>query len=694
MFVDRVSEERREIVWYPQSKNFWEMIDSLIPTPERVLHSSQESVRKYGAPYVLFGTFCCISFTVPYFMWSYEALQEQALMMCLRIIGGVLCGLLIVGDKWPKKLVPHMPIFWHGTLLYCLPFISTVMFLLTNGSVEWLVNVGITLLFLIVLVDWFTFLVLTMLGVALGILFYSLAIGPVNLQLDFSTQYLLIYQAFFATVIGLLFARRRQQRFDYALEQTEDMNITQKLTQQKLLEAFQDKIKILRALKYAGTHELLEVAKMTRELRMYLQANNAPLQTVAAQVETLIIPMVMQLGGVADKALHYVRMNTDMISIMDLLTGVQGRLAKEGKYKNVQVRIRTKHKSLECDPKYIQDLLVDSVQILQKEHGGLPSIIITIEDAKLHYPLPSVGKGYVKNIKALRITVSTQDAVLSSERNYTVDMSTPLQYEDPQNNWELACFEIQRIVKSHYGYTNALTADTLSYALPLHVREVRPKDLDRPHMELGVAPVRANDQYPGAQETERAFLEAVQKHSKADIETVKTILELIKWYHGAVNRKSGEPFYLHPVSVAQIVLEYDTDEATVLGALLHDTVEDTAMLLQDIESVFGPTTANIVDKVTHLESGKGTFYKLTLATEENMAMLAEAGDDRAICVKLADRMHNMRTIKAKPYEKQLRTAKETLQYYVPHAERLGLHNAVREFKERCYDVINNKPEGI
>ncbi|MHA7878121.1 MAG: ATP-binding protein, partial [Bacteroidota bacterium] len=132
----------------------------------------------------------------------------------LRVIGGMACGLLIVRDKWPKTLLNYLPTFWHLTLLYCLPFTSTVMLLLTQGSVDWLINVAITIMLLIVLVDWVSFILLTTLGIALGYLFYQTAVGPVSLQLDFSTGYLLVYTCVFATMVALIFARRKEQYFE------------------------------------------------------------------------------------------------------------------------------------------------------------------------------------------------------------------------------------------------------------------------------------------------------------------------------------------------------------------------------------------------------------------------------------------------------------------------------------------------
>ena len=123
-------------------------------------------------------------------------------------------------------------------------------------------------------------------------------------------------------------------------------------------------------------------------------------------------------------------------------------------------------------------------------------------------------------------------------------------------------------------------------------------------------------------------------------------LEVIKWYHGPKHRHSGEPFYLHPLTVAQIVLDYNTDEATILGALLHDTVEDTPMLLENVEMLFNKEVAQLVDGVRHLASNKATFYKVQLSSQENIRQLLEVEDPRVLYVKLADRLHNMRTIGA------------------------------------------------
>ena len=206
-------------VYLPSQESMLSRLQRLIPTPRRLVAYSRQQVDKYGAPYTLLGVFCCLNFTFPYFMWKHETTGLYETMLYLRVLGAVLCGLLIVRDKWPSYLLPYLPTFWHLTLLYCLPFTGTVMFLITQGSAEWLINIAITIMFLIVLVDWLSFIILTLLGISLGLLFHHLALGPISLQLDFSTGYLLMYTLIFSTLIALLFARRREQHLDAKLQE-------------------------------------------------------------------------------------------------------------------------------------------------------------------------------------------------------------------------------------------------------------------------------------------------------------------------------------------------------------------------------------------------------------------------------------------------------------------------------------------
>src|SRR5277367_2598653 len=144
-------------------------------------------------------------------------------------------------------------------------------------------------------------------------------------------------------------------------------------------------------------------------------------------------------------------------------------------------------------------------------------------------------------------------------------------------------------------------------------------------------------------------------------------------HHADQRRRSGEEFIVHPVGVARICASMRLDTETLCAALLHDTVEDTSASLEEVAARFGEDVASLVDGVTKLT--EITFSSRDEAQAENYRkmIVAMASDVRVILIKLADRLHNMRTIGALPKQKQIEKAKETLEIYAPIAHRLGIH---------------------
>ncbi|MEM7055480.1 MAG: HD domain-containing protein [Bacteroidota bacterium] len=662
-----------------------------ISMPWRIASYSQRRVAKYGAPYMLFGLVFAAYYIIPAFIWEHREPTIWELILYLRLIGALACGLLLVKDIWPKYLLPYLPAFWHLTLLYCLPFTSTLMLLLTQGSVEWLINVAITIMFLIVLVDWVGFLLLTALGVGLACLFYTQVVGPTNLQLDFSTSYLLFYQGIFATLIGLLLACRKQKIFDTLARRTEALTIDNQITKKELLEATEDRIRLSKVLKKARVEDLVGIAQQSKEL-LETSKLDSP-EAITRSLEQLykrLSATAIHVDKLDHRATYYLKLeDVKTLSLEQLLQAVQERLEAKGLSKGIKLKKATQHQELQCDEAKIQHLLVNSISFIRAVGGEEVPVLLALEDTQLGYRLNSVTPGYTKQVAALRITITTEETPPTLKECYLAQMNEDT-YSMPETTIDLPLIANERILKAHYGYSSTISdskAFTQLYIIPVKLREVRPKDMDLPAMELGAELTRADDTYPGAQEQEAAFLQAVQEHTQADLELVRKSIELIKQYHGSARRQSGEPFYLHPLAVAHIVLDYNQDEATVLGALLHDIVEDTALTIDQVEIRFNKEVRNIVDGVTHLDSYKGTFYKVKLSPHENIRMLLEVVDKRALYVKIADRTHNMRTIQHKPYESQRRAAEETLLFFVPLAEKLELYKAAQELKERSFEVL-------
>lgn len=180
---------------------------------------------------------------------------------------------------------------------------------------------------------------------------------------------------------------------------------------------------------------------------------------------------------------------------------------------------------------------------------------------------------------------------------------------------------------------------------------------------------------------ERLKEKVISYNPKFNIERLVEAYELAKVAHEGQSRKSGEPYLSHPLAVAHILADLELDCDSLVGALLHDVVEDTEFTLNDIKQRFGENVALIVDGVTKL--GKIQYTSKEEQQIENLRkmFLAMAKDVRVIVIKLADRLHNMRTIKAKSEDKQREKARETIEVYAALAHRLGMSKIKMELED-------------
>ena len=173
-----------------------------------------------------------------------------------------------------------------------------------------------------------------------------------------------------------------------------------------------------------------------------------------------------------------------------------------------------------------------------------------------------------------------------------------------------------------------------------------------------------------------------------DQERVREAYRFALEHHAEQRRHSGERFISHPLSVARICAGLGLDTETLMAALLHDTVEDTAVTLDEVRERFGDEVASLVDGLTKIDSL--TFNSRDEAQAENYRkmLVAMASDIRVIIIKLADRLHNMRTIAAMPKQKQIEKARETLEIYAPLAHRLGIHAIKWELEDLAFATLH------
>jgi len=185
------------------------------------------------------------------------------------------------------------------------------------------------------------------------------------------------------------------------------------------------------------------------------------------------------------------------------------------------------------------------------------------------------------------------------------------------------------------------------------------------------------------------LLRLCEKHLReTDHDLITRAFKLCCKSHEDVTRASGEPYYLHPVEVAKIMAEeFNIDDVSVAAALLHDTVEDTYVTLDHIDEIFGTTVKHLIDGLTKIT---GVFENRSTKQAETFMklLLSMAEDIRVVLIKFADRVHNMRTIKHLPKEKQLNKATETMELYAPLAHRFGLFKIKNELEDLCFKVID------
>ena len=171
---------------------------------------------------------------------------------------------------------------------------------------------------------------------------------------------------------------------------------------------------------------------------------------------------------------------------------------------------------------------------------------------------------------------------------------------------------------------------------------------------------------------------------KANTDLIYEACMFAKAAHTGQVRESGEPYYYHPLEVSIILAEMKLDTASIITALLHDTVEDTSVTLEDIESKFGSEVSKLVDGVTKLGKIETQSENIRQAENFRKLLLAMSEDIRVLVVKLADRVHNMRTLQYREQEKRLKTAHETMEIYAPLAERIGIQAFKSELQELAF----------
>jgi GTP diphosphokinase / guanosine-3',5'-bis(diphosphate) 3'-diphosphatase len=180
------------------------------------------------------------------------------------------------------------------------------------------------------------------------------------------------------------------------------------------------------------------------------------------------------------------------------------------------------------------------------------------------------------------------------------------------------------------------------------------------------------------------------RHPGAPTDRLEAAYALAEQVHEGQRRSTGEAYITHPLAVASILAEMSLDDTTIIAALLHDAVEDTPLTLEEVGAAFGPDVCAIVDGVTKLDRVRFESKEAQQAATMRKMLVAMAKDLRVLLIKLADRLHNMRTLAFLPVTKQVRIAQETLDVYAPLAHRLGIQDMKWQLEDLAFAVLEPK----
>lgn len=392
------------------------------------------------------------------------------------------------------------------------------------------------------------------------------------------------------------------------------------------------------------------------------------------------------LRQVLYRTVDYLRLNVTKIPIERLLADVKHLVKVQGftPEPHILTNVETPDQTIQIDAVKITQLLLNSIAYIHQRNLDNKPIIITVSKTMLGHSIGQM-EDYTRQLNAVRVTITTEEIVAPMQNIYMLDQIN-LFSQANYNSDRQQLIENAKIIDAHYGYAEFSNHHTHMFVFPANVREVRGKvmELLRDHVEEDPEEVK----HPMAVQLEEELLAKIKPLSNISVKEIEKALYTIQKYHAKVKRKSGEPFFTHPINVALILLEYCQDQDAVVAALLHDTVEDTSLSASQVQAKFGNTVAILVEKLTNLEDKSKRF---SLDNHEYIARLTQSEDKRVAYVKLADRLHNMRTIAGhSSLDKQKKISDETFNLFVPMAEHLNLPDVAQELKEMSLEVLGKK----
>ena len=671
-------------VWHPNFNQVLKKVLHYFKFAERC----RGMVYKYGKPpYVWFGTIYLIIVVAPYFIGIKEPAQYADLLITLRFFAIIMCALLVTESIWPEVMYRYLPTFWYITLIYCLPFLSITFILLTGGAIEYIISVAVLTVLLIAIINWVSAISIAAIGVGAAVYFYKCYVcknyNVESQELEMRMIYLLGFELACATTIGMIFLRKKQDAAELIRSRNAILKFQMKSLSSNLHESLSVEEKVAKGFGTPGVdmvERLADMEKFYGELKEY--AKDAPKEKQFDKKMEEMKKTVGFLTNLSKRSREYLKLKVRTVPLDDFLALINEIASTYILYSRYSIVIRTRVKEIQCDDVQLSHVFSNIFHEIFNLNLRDELITIEVSDTSLIYTMSSLPN-YEKRVEALQFTISTAEHL---DKSYY-----PVSYQEQEKNPRdvlpiegLSVEKIisERIVAAHFGVLKTFEEDfTTAIVVPQKVREVRSvaSDAEVPDEKIEIS-------WPGALELENNFIKKLKAKAPAvSLAKVEKALSIIKRYHAPQKRKSGEPYYLHPLHVAIIELEWCQEEKAILGALMHDLLEDTAFSLMDIKTVFGNEVAEVVYKVSKMDAHGRSIFQ---SNKEHFKTLVEK-DFVTLSIKISDRIHNMRTLSGhKSAEKRRQVAQETMDFFVPLAKKLELNKACEELRELAEKELN------
>ena len=546
----------------------------------------------------------------------------------------------------------HMPIktvrtwFWSLAMGWLLPFMGTLL-LIVSGTTKLQTSLFIGNLFTLI---WCFEPILVM---ALGLLGMGGAVWAASwFGLSYSIDYASLSGSFIYliafTLLGIIAFLRNQTKKREITLKNDLLKDNQKAISEHLAHQSAFETRFAKKLDAEALNQLEGLSK----------------EPAAKPIQARLKSFHSHLKNLAYHAQHRMQLQVQKHNLQALIEEAIEvfRLTSETELE-INLHHQSKVKEIFCDAERIKQVLQASLS----HFASTTQCHIETKVATLNYELDFMQAP--KQLPALQIALSRKGGSISLTAPFKADIS---QDESLSNASEWR--RNQQIIVAHYGACK-ISPDNHIYLLPQSLYDIRPKLEDEVDQITHGTINCVAEEFP--------FMQKIIQNKALDRVKIMKALNLIKRLHAGQKRKSGEPFYLHPVAVAEIVLGFSQESYMIIAALLHDVVEDSHTSLDQIELLFGQKVASLVDQLTKFG---GRVNKINLSSAENQHKLTQ-GNQEAIKIKLADRLHNMRTIGSFRVEKQRRKAEETLMYYLPLAPLVGLPEIAEELKQMVNQVL-------